>query len=332
MSTITNHKAPVKFPEFHENKISTTTQICCTNLNFDIAELFEKLPVTPFTVVQRRRGRKIPNSEMPDPNINVASGSIITLKKDDHLRGVDLNMRRNKRKSSLNKRGQFFRNCLTIVMIIEGKKINLKASRGGKLQVTGCKNNHFLYEALAFFWKYIKENCKYTFSRGSSLDITIIPAMTNIDFNLGFNLDRDLLSDLINTHTEHLSMSESSFGYTGLSVKLKIEGDINLLEIMRLCEVPSSPAVASGGDGKVVWSKEKILYRDYLATISEKERNKVLNKKRYTTMLCFSSGVCLCSSISRQTMEKSYKDFIGVIREWYTEIRERVDSRPFLKA
>ena len=84
----TKPKKPV-MPDFENIQVSTKTVIAKTNARYDIQKLFENLPVAPYTVVKKKRGRK-KNIFVPDPNENVPSGSIITLKYFEHLRGVDL--------------------------------------------------------------------------------------------------------------------------------------------------------------------------------------------------------------------------------------------------
>ena len=77
------------FPDFKSIKVSTKTFTATSNLNLNINELFQKLPITPYTVVPKRRGRK-KKVEVPDPNKNIPYGSIITVKCEDKLRGVNL--------------------------------------------------------------------------------------------------------------------------------------------------------------------------------------------------------------------------------------------------
>ena len=313
MSSISSQ---ISFPKFADNKVSTKTLIVVSNLKFDINEIFSNFPVAEYVVVPKRRGRK-KASDYIDPNAAVENGSIITLKIEDRVRGVDLNIKNLKRKNANNKRGRYFRNSITIVMLIDGKKINFKASRGGKLQVTGCKNNKNIEDGLRYFWKFLKENCKYTFSHGNDIDIVIIPAMRNIDFDLGFLVDRDKLSNYINLNTDHISMLESSFGYTGINVKCLLKKNIRDMKLVSLQNG------GSGEDGEMKWRKSHVLYGQYLDKLPEKERERIQNKKRYSTFLCFHSGKVIHSSISRQFMEEPYDDFIDIIRKCYFQIQEK---------
>ena len=64
-----------------------------SNVDLDIEQIFNKLPITPYVVVQRRRGRKKKEQD-PDPNKDIAIGSIITAKLAGLVKGVDLKQKR----------------------------------------------------------------------------------------------------------------------------------------------------------------------------------------------------------------------------------------------
>ena len=53
----TKPKKPV-MPDFENIQVSTKTVIAKTNARYDIQKLFESLPVTEYTVVKKKRGRK----------------------------------------------------------------------------------------------------------------------------------------------------------------------------------------------------------------------------------------------------------------------------------
>ena len=58
-----NHN--LEFPNFNEIKVSTRTFISMTNLNIDLSKLFNFLPITNYTVIPKKRGRK------PKENVSV---------------------------------------------------------------------------------------------------------------------------------------------------------------------------------------------------------------------------------------------------------------------
>ena len=108
---------------------STKTFVVNTNLIVNIEDLFYKqvLPITPYVVIKKKRGRKKKVAE-EDPNKEIKCGSIIRFQYMKEYQGAVL---KTKEKSG------FFRNSVTIVIYIENKLINFKLSRNGKFQVTG---------------------------------------------------------------------------------------------------------------------------------------------------------------------------------------------------
>ena len=128
-----------------------------------------------------------------DPNKDLQEGSIITLKYQDVFRGVDLNAK-NKKKKTLTKK-KFFRNALTVVMKIDDKLINFKISNNGKFQLTGVKKDEQAIKCIQYFWNKLK-NTKFS---KESISITFINVMTNIDFNVGFIINRENLDKHMNS-------------------------------------------------------------------------------------------------------------------------------------
>ena len=215
---------------FDELKATTKTFIVMTNIKFNLNSLFTALPITTYEVDLKKRGKKrIRNSE--DLNNGIENGSIITLKFENKIRGIDMKQKLNNTK----KKSKWFRNSFTVVMIINNKQVNFKICKNGILQFTGCKYDNYVDECLKSLWKNLKnkENSDlFSFTRGNFLECLIIPAMRNIDFNVGFNIDREKLSMYISKNTNFYSLLETSFGYTGVNIKIPITKDLTQLEIM----------------------------------------------------------------------------------------------------
>jgi TATA-box binding protein (TBP) (component of TFIID and TFIIIB) len=314
MSTLLNNKKTGKdlvFPEFDDNKVSTKTIIAVTNLKLNIKNVFECLPVKLINVVPKKRGRK-KKTDNTSVTENIPDGSIITLKIEDKIRGVDL--KKKTRTHSRKKVGKFFRNSVTIVMMMGDKSVNFKVSRNGKFQMTGCKSDEQAENCIKYFWKYVKDTKDvYTFSRENSFEVTFIPAMRNIDFDLGFLVDREKLSKHINLMTKYYSMLEASFGYTGCNIKWPLNEELVLLDVRKITEKI---------DG--TWSETLVPYTDHLEFMTEKERNKKLTKPRYTTFLVFHSGRCITSGMTADFMRGPYNEFLEVIRNCYEDIQEKI--------
>ena len=330
----------LEFPDFDSIKVSTKTFIVVTNMSLDIDRLFNFLPITNYILVPKRRGRKKKN-EPVDPNKDILSGSIITLEYQNSIRGVDL---KKKKKKDNKKRGTYFRNSVTVVMIMDGKKINFKASRNGKFQMTGCKRDDHAESCVKWFWNYIKDNhnvykmvdnskttpaivledsdsdsdseCEVKENKEVHLKAIFIPAMRNIDFGLNFFVDREKLDEYFNMCTNYHSLLETSFGYTGVNIKIPIVKPITELKLKQL--------VYNNGTWK---DPVYVPYDDYLAMLPDKDVYKKLRKQRYNTFLVFHSGKVIMSGMEASFMKEVYYEFLNIIRDCYDIIEERLDEK-----
>jgi TATA-box binding protein (TBP) (component of TFIID and TFIIIB) len=294
------------FPEFDDIKVSTRTFISITNLTLDLKKLFYFLPVTFYQVVPKRRGRK-KKIEIIDPNIDTEVGSIITLKFEDKLRGVDL-------KKKKKDKGKWFRNSFTVVIVLNDKNINFKICKNGIFQITGCKTHLHAIDCVKYIWSYIKdEHDLYSFSRGENIESLFVPAMRNIDFSLGFKVDREKLSKYMSTQTEFHSLLETSFGYTGVNIKIPIIKDIVTMDVKKI--------KLEGNE----WKEETVSYNEYLDLLPPKEQEKKINKQRWNTFLVFHSGKIIMSSVNRNFARPTYYYFLSIIRTCYDQIEERLD-------
>ena len=302
--------SPLPFREFDDIPVSTKTFIVMTNLQLDINKLFEFLPITHYEIVPKKRGRKKKNAS-EDPNVDIKSGSIITMKFENKLKGVDLKLKKNQNKK---KPVKWFRNSFTVVIMVDNKKINFKICSNGMLQLTGLKKDEHAEYCIKYIWDYIKDEKEiYTFTRGDSLEILLIPAMRNIDFSIGFIVDREKLAKYMSTQTEFHSLLETSFGYTGVNIKLPIQKNILEMEIKKLKYFENE------------WSEEITNYSEYLSHLTEKERLKKINKERYCTFLVFHSGHVIESATCHAFAIDAYYYFLDIIRKCKDQIEEKLD-------
>lgn len=299
------------FPKFSNIPVSTKTYTATTNLTIDIKKLFDTLPITPYTVIPKKRGRKKKGPQL-DPNKDISSGSIITIKCEGEIRGVELNPKKKK----TGQKKKWFRNSITVVIILD-KPINFKVCRNGTFQMTGCKSHLHAEACVKHLWSYIREHDDlYTFTRSpGSLEVLFIPSMRNVDFSLGFLVDRSKLNKYMSNLDDFHCLLETSFGYTGVNIKIPLTDDISTMKIKKLIST-------SGEDWKEKWTT----YQEYLDLLGEKERATKLKAKRYTTFLVFHSGNCICSGLTREFMEPVYEYFTELIRKGFDQIEERLDT------
>ena len=281
--------------DFKQIPISTRTIIVSTNTVLDIEEMFKNLPITDYTVIEKKRGRKKKNYVEHIQN-TVEDGSIISVKYQGNIRGVELKKRK--------KSSKYFRNAVTIIISVNNKLINLKISANGKFQVTGCKNLDNCRQAIVYLFNIIIKN-KDTYLKGYKDKIKILfnNVMTNKDFSVGFTVNRENLDNIINNDTEYNSLLETSFGYTGVNLKMKlnknIERDFNCLELD-----------LSTGEYK----DYVVNYKDYINTLNDKELVKE-NKDRHVTFLIFQSGNVIMSGMNEIFMEKYYNIFFDIVNK-----------------
>lgn len=299
------------FPDFEDIKVSTKTFIAMTNLIIDLKQLFDFLPVIEYTVIPKKRGRK-KKASMVEQLKDIPHGSIITLKHENKIRGVDL---KQKKPNAKKKKSKWFRNSFTVVMILNGKPINFKVCQNGMYQVTGVKLDSQAEDCVKIIWYHIKdqENVIYKFSRKLHFEAFFVPAMRNVDFSLGFNVDREKLSIYMSTQTEFHSLLETSFGYTGVNIKVPMNIDITQMKIKKI--------IYKGDE----FNENMSTYSEYMQYLSEKDQNKKINKDRYNTFLVFHSGRTILSSINAEYSRDSYYYFLKIIRTCYKEIEERLD-------
>ena len=208
-------------------------------------------------------------------------------------------------------------------MVINGKNITFKMCRNGIFQLTGCKTDSQGEECIKFIWKYIKDSDVYKFADSSAqqLEALFIPAMRNIDFGLGFNVDRQSLDKFFNTQTEYRSLLDPNFGYTGVNIKIPFKQPISKLSLNKI----------RFDDDTGEWIEmDKILYSDYLKLLTPKERDKKIQKERYHTFLVFHSGKIIMSSLCAEVAEGTYYEFMNIIKDNYKHFQEKLKNESMI--
>ena len=134
-----------------------------------------------------------------------------------------------------------------------------------------------------------------------------------MDFSIGFIIDREKLAKYMATQNEFQCLLETSFGYTGVNIKIPLDINIEELKIKK--------AICVNG----VWEDIITTFGEYIKKLPAKEAEKQLNKKRFTTFLCFHSGRIIVSSMNDETTLAPYEYFLKMIRKCYDDIEERLD-------
>lgn len=292
----------------------TKTFIINMNLTLNISEIFKVLPVTEYKTIPKKRGRKKKNEKI-DFNNDIKDGSIITLKYKGELRGVDLKKKENSKKN------KYFRNSITVVIIFANKKINFKISQNGKFQMTGCKTIEHAVSSIQYIWSFISSDPSLFSIKNDSpiIEAVFIPAMRNIHFQLGFNIDREKLNVCINRQTPFQSLYETSVGYTGVNIKMQVDKSLSpdSIFLLKMSLDTSSPSNS--------WSLDyNYPYSSYVSSLCDKDKLKKSSKNFEVTFLVFQSGSVIQSVIHEFFGKPLYYSFLNIIYNHYDDIREHI--------
>ena len=140
--------------------------------------------------------------------------------------------------------------------------------------------------------------------------------MRNIDFSLGFKVDREKLNTYINNVNDIHCLLESSFGYTGVSIKIPLGNEKRLeMEVMKY---------EYDKNGKV--TSEQKTYDYYLDTLPANDRIKKMKEQKYNTFLVFQSGKVIFSGLTSKLMKDFYYIFVNMMKKGFDEIEERLEN------
>lgn len=261
--------------------VSTKTIIATSNLQFDTIKIFEKLEFSN-------------SGDTSDIEIKV-------LYYQNQVRGDGSLLKKKPKKC--------FRNAVNVIMRIGSSKfINFKLSKNGKFQITGCKHEEHALQTVMFFIDTLFQQCpEAVLSSQQVLTVFFQTVMTNIDFSLGFCVNRSKLDQLLNHDTPYHSLLETSFGYTGVNIKFLVDSSWWKNEV---------PCVY-----RSVHQNEWTISRKPLEELQDLT-DVYKNKKRYNTFLVFHSGNVIMSGIAKETMNDHYKIFRQMVTDWKPQIEE----------
>ena len=299
-------------------KISTKTIIAVSNIECNISELFIHIPLHEISTeiyetdktkqVKKRRGKKKKNA---DPIIStpvlftekINKGDIVALYYQNRQRGLPQYFKQNQK---------YFRNALNIIMYISEKKtINFKLSKNGKIQMTGCKEENDAKMCLQYFFELLYTKCSEYISYKENNEINYYTVMTNIDFNIGFEINRGKLNELINAKTEYNSLLETSFGYTGVNIKMPIILDKDYsIDVLKY--------------KNNIWEESQIRWKDFIMKMGPTYEKQEFEKKRYNTFLVFHSGNIIMSGMRLDLMLTHQKYFSDLLLKHRKDIEEYI--------
>lgn len=292
------------YKRFKDINISTTTIIVSTNLEIDLEWFHDTMECyhdIPSTTKNSKELQQYLVSR------HTREGVLTMIQYKDQVKGFKVKKKKKK----------FFRNALSIVMFV-GKLITIKIPTKGKLQMTGCTRKEHAQQCVRHLVEllshYTPSPTTYTIS-GDTFRAYCHTVMTDIVFNLGFNINRQNLDRFVNKCTEFNSLLETSFGYTGVNIKVPFSIDTEKTKVVR---------IEYDYKNNKIWEISEITFRDYLTILSEKDVQKEIQKKRKNTFLVFHSGTAIMSGMSPEYMEEVYDQFITIIERAKDDIKETI--------
>jgi TATA-box binding protein (TBP) (component of TFIID and TFIIIB) len=303
---------------FEEIAISTKTVIGISNLKINLEKFYNYMPITDYTPPQKKRGRKR-RIQIATTSNNIPFGSIISIQRKKEVRGAIL---KTKKKSSnisdeedtprpANEKDYFLHSVSLVVVLDDNKQINIKVSSNGKLQITGCKCDDHFIQAVISVYKTMIEVEKWTgeilFTLNGDLEVVFNTVMQNMDFNVGFRINRYKLDKYINQYTNYCSIFEGSLS-TGVNIKVRSDPDVypKILKIRY-----------SNGELERFYTS----FEEYKTLLDKKKETK---KDKHHTFLVFASGSIIMSSRGSE-MKEVYDSLIDIL----TNNREHFEDKSF---
>lgn len=274
--------------DYDNIKISTKTIIGTSNLGINIQKVFTNMPL--------------------DEGPQTKQVNIRTIYYGVERRGMVCCEKKKKKKS--------FRNAINIIAELYNQKfINFKVSKNGKFQMTGCKSEQHAITIVSHFIQHLIETCRdcVTLAKNNSILVFFQTVMTNIDFSIGFKINRQKLDEQMNKDTSYHSLLETSCGYTGVNIKFPL--DMKWWEL----EVPVLYCSQMIENQPLEWKNTRESLCQMMDITSDKK-----TKKKYNTFLVFHSGNIIMSGMMRDTMKKDFDIFVNLLKIWRPVIEEKI--------
>jgi len=307
-----------KLKNFEQIDVSTKTIIGMTNLRIDLDKFFEYMPITDYKPKERKRGRKRKIDIQQINHTTVPYGSIITLEKSNLRRGIKLKKSKNKKT---------FLHTVSVSMFLENEKdINIKVYSNGKFHITGCKTDDHFIRAIIQIYNTMKLTQEWTgekifylekdkfIDNDEQLCCLFYVAMKNMDFYIGFEIDREKLDKFINNNTDYNYIFID--GDLSTSVNVKVKYDLNVYpDLVKFTYISGDPNPDNdNSEQELVCSTTLLEHLHFYDILETKEKKKVLKKDKCHTFLIFSSGSIIMSSGAHDSVIKQvFNDFISLL-------------------
>lgn len=267
-----------------------------SNVSFDIKTIYTKLPVLEVEVPLTKK-KRIPDLK----KVKAPYGSIISLRHGNDYRGIVT-------KPVLNTKNFFLNqvSCVLSLTVTSIKNLHIMMFKDS-LKIAGCKSTSQAIEAVELLWDAVKKiKDSYTITDNSPPTFIFDTVMTNVDFKLGFNIDRKKLNNLVNDKKYKHLIQGSRFETTGnTNVNIKLYSHQPDDFRYQCLTIDKTPIVTSVPENKYAKKKQR---------------------KNTTTFLVFRSSKVIESGRFIENMRNGYDEFIKIISENRHLIEEKINK------
>ena len=198
-----------------------------------------------------------------------------------------------KKKRKVKPNPKNFLNCIFLTFRSSCKKVNLKLFKNGIIQLTGCKSVDHSKSVLLSFWKVVrKTTLRHRFDH---LECYLVSVMRNINFNLGFSIDREKLGNYVVNNSNSYVISRVVGGFIGMRFVILVES----IKDMPVYRIKIEKDIEEG---------ETVKYEEF--------SNPNSDAKKYITVTIFQTGRVLFSG-----PHEKYQD---PVIDWFFSLVEKI--------
>ncbi|MGL5357028.1 MAG: hypothetical protein ACRDAQ_10905 [Cetobacterium sp.] len=189
-----------------------------------------------------------------------------------------------------------FLNCVSIVALTE-KKINIKVFKNGVFQITGCRKECDVTKCINIIFTQLKHLDIYELRKGETFFVILVKsAMRNVDFNVNYTVNREILSEHLRKYSKYNIPPLSS---KNMGVKMKTPFNIKNLPITKIEYRPEEHVT------------HKLFLRDCIDEIEpDKTRQKAKFENKFNNATIFQNGKVLMSCVD-ETFQKNFYYWIA---------------------
>ena len=292
-----------------ELKLSTRSFIISVNCTFNL-ERIKTVDKVKYIIKSKVRGRKKKAEVVENLNVDIPPGSFI---EKVYLNSEgEPNLKKRKKK--------VFGNSETIILYLNSEKlVNFKVFVNGSIQMTGAKNMDQAKETIKYFIEKIMLFDPEIISiKGKKrLCIYFIPNLCNMNFSIGFMINRNLLDQYMKKYTRYRSLWIGS-GYAAVRLNLPV---VNYEDKLVVCKmVRRKTEKGETVENPDNWKYSTLSYSDYGRLFPNKKV-----KDKSITFHVFHSGKINMSSIDDNIMQEYFEELVGILYKCRDEIEEMLE-------